>query len=137
MTSEQLWAVLLPEIHTAIATEAEALRQFFADTSEAPTLTYPPGVEFSPQETAALRELAITSDAATGLVKLATSACAGPIFQLLTLLDGVADPQAETSDTWLGADLTLPGDGDRPMIHDEFFDSYWSSTPPTAIDEDD
>lgn len=54
------------------------------------------------------------------------AAAASSFFHFLSLVDGVADPQVIEFDEWLGLELIQPtDDSDRPMLHDDFYESYW------------
>lgn len=87
-------------------------------------MAYPPGAKLSAAEAAALRAIALDGVARAALGKLATSVCSMPIFDLLALFDGAADPAATEGDFWPGVELIAGGEEDRPMLHDEFFESY-------------
>lgn len=114
---------LLIEMHRAIA-EAVASVRLAIEQGEADP-AYPPGVELSGAERAALREIAPSADAAAALSKLVADAAARPLFNLFALIDGVADPDFRTIEPWLGLSLTEREDGDTAMWHDEFFETYW------------
>ena len=97
---------------------------------QASLVTYPPmdsnGAQLSPAETDALVHLALSPEARSALEKLFADAAAAAFFRFFCLLDGVGDPEVQRVDNWHGAILTSPpGDEDRPMLHDELFDSYW------------
>ena len=52
-----------------------------------------------------------------------TDSCSQPIFHMMSLLDGVTEPCVIEAKDWTGG--TLHGDENSPMLHDEFFDTYW------------
>jgi len=120
MIKKELRDALFIEIHKAIEESAESVAQL--QTSH---LSYPPGVELTPEETAALQTLNLSAVARSALRRLAANACSYPLFQFFCLLDGVADPESEPDDVWLGATLAEKPDEDEPMLHDEFYESYW------------
>ena len=91
---------------------------------------YPPvdssGAQLSSAETAAIVAMSLSPDARSGLEKLVADAVAAAFFRFFCLLDGVADPDVREVSDWFGAVLAAPTeDEDRPMLHDELFDSYW------------
>lgn len=88
-------------------------------------LVYPPNAEFTPEERAALQQLQLSKDARSGLQKLVAEACSGVMFGFFALTDGVADPSTGDFPVWLGVSLTPKPDEDEPMLHDEFYSSYW------------
>jgi hypothetical protein len=90
-----------------------------------PPIDYSTGAQLSSAETAAIVGMSLSSDARSGLEKLVADAVAAAFFRFFCLLDGVADPQVREVDDWFGAVLAAPPDGDRPMLHDELFGSYW------------
>ena len=98
--------------------------------ARASLVTYPPmdstGAQLSSAETAAIVGMSLSTEARSGLEKLVADAAAAAFFRFFCLLDGVADPEVREVDDWFGAVLTAPpNDEDRPMLHDELFDSYW------------
>lgn len=124
MTPVDIRAALLGEMHRAIdAAAQDGLRSLENGGSD---LSYLPGVELSASEKRALGALTHSSDLRSALKKVLRDAAARPLFQLFTLVDGVADPQ-NWSGTWLGASITVaePDEDSVTMWHDDFFESYW------------
>jgi hypothetical protein len=139
---------LLLEVHLAIETAAkEAISKLGSPDRSPPTsddasplersvrafqaslVAYPPmdlnGAQLSAAETDALVRLALSPEARSALEKLFADAAAAAFFRFFCLLDGVGDPKVRHVDDWRGAVLTAPPDDrDRPMLHDELFDSY-------------
>ena len=114
---------LFLDVHNAITESAESVVEL-----DAADLAYPPGVELTADEAHALSLIQLTEPAKSGLRKLVANACSNPIFQFFSLLDGVADPSVDLQDVWLGATLEVnTSDEDEPMLHDEFFESYWQT----------
>lgn len=111
---------LFKAVHSAIHEAADSVGPSFDQAS----LAYPPGATLTQQEEAALQALDLCPAARSGLRKLALDACSYPVSHLFSLLDGVADPEMELEDTWLGATLTDKQEGDATMLHDELFESY-------------
>jgi hypothetical protein len=91
------------------------------------TLSYPPNEEgrLTDEELAALARLRLEPAARSALRKIVRDAASSPLFQLFCLLDAVGAPELTSVTPWLAVNLA-PAKGDRPMMHDEFFDSYWS-----------
>ena len=111
---------LFKEIHKAIAESEESIGQL--DSSG---ISYPPGVELTPDEAQALSELQLSDSAKSGLKKLVADGCAYPIFHFFSLLDAVTDPETDLDDVWLGATIEAKTDeADEPMLHDELYETY-------------
>jgi hypothetical protein len=89
-------------------------------------LVYPPNAKFTSDEIAALQNLELSEAAHSALQKLVVEASSTVMFQFFTLLDGVADPTTGKFDPWLGVLLVAKPDEDEPMLHDEFYESYWN-----------
>ena len=120
MIKKEIRDALFKEIHKAIDESTESVAQL--QTSD---LSYPPGVELTPDETTALSSLSLSEPAKSGLRKLVANACSYPLFQFFCLLDGVADPETDLDDEWLGGTIAEKPEEDEVMLHDEFFESYW------------
>lgn len=95
----------------------KTIEQLMAGT---PDLIYPPNYGLLPDEEAALASIPKTLAMERALRKLVASAVATPIFDLLCLVDGVAD--APLLDDVQDADLSAA----NLMLHDGFFESYWA-----------
>lgn len=110
--------VLFNELHRTIErSAAAAVAHLMTGT---PDLAYPPNHGFSRDETAAIASIPKTPAMESALRKLVASAAASPVFHLLCLADGVADPAplADVQDS----DSTVAG----LMLHDGFYESYWA-----------
>ena len=84
-----------------------------------PELTYPPNNGFLADELEALESLPRSPALERALRKIVANAAAYPLFHLMCLADGVADPPA------LG-DM-VDGDAvDDDMLHDQFYETYWA-----------
>jgi len=121
MINEAERNALLVEIHEAIEESALSV----ATKMQKVELSYPPGVELTPEESAALSSLQLSDEARSGLNKLIADACAYPLFHLFCLMDGVADIEEAGPDTWGGLSFVHKSGADEPMLHDEFYESYW------------
>ena len=64
-----------------------------------------------------------TADQLAILRKLIADACSYPMFHAFSLLDGVTVPAVMETSDWVGGALETSENG--PMLHDEFFDTYW------------
>jgi hypothetical protein len=109
---------LFNELHRSVEQSATvAVEQLMSGT---PDLTYPPNHGFLADEVAALASIPKSQAMERALRKLIASAAATAIFDLLCLVDGVADaPELEDvrdSDS-TAVDL---------MLHDGFYESYWA-----------
>jgi len=118
-----------PVSSSALSDAASPLERSVA-AARASLVGYPPtsspGAQLSSAETAAIVGMSLSSEARSGLEKLVADAAAAAFFRFFCILDGVADPEVREVDDWFGAVLAAPlDDGDRPMLHDELYDSYW------------
>lgn len=109
---------LFNELHSSVERSATvAVEQLMAGI---PDLLYPPNHGFLPDEEAALMSITKTSAMARALRKLLASTAATPIFDLLSLVDGVADAP-ELDDVQEADSPAVDG-----MLHDGFYESYWA-----------
>ncbi len=121
MIEKTIRDALFKELHKAIDESAEYVCRL-----DASGLAYPPGVELSSEESEAITSLQLSDAAKAALRKLVTDACSAPLFHFFSLLDAVADPEAELDEMWMGATIEAKNDEeDEPMLHDELFGSYW------------
>jgi hypothetical protein len=131
---------LLVELHRAIDEAADAALDVIE--SRGIELVYPPGVELTAEEIAALTELRVSPPARSALGKVLRDAAAGPLFDFFTLVDGVGDPRGWPGpEAWLGVVLTPrtadgsdEDGGDTEMWHDQLFESYWEYQKPRDAD---
>jgi hypothetical protein len=122
---ERLWA----DVHRTIANSAASVVEAVGAGAKEPQPFYPPGIRLTASEREALRALELSDDGQAALMKVVTSACATPVFQLMCLFDGVADPSltADSGDVWTGVDLKRrDDDDDHEVLHDEFLESFWT-----------
>ena len=109
---------LFHEMHRTIEeTATVAAKNLMRGASD---LTYPPNCGLSDEENSALQSLNKTSVMESALRKVIADAAAYPIFHLLSIADGVADPP----------DIDEATEGDQTavetMLHDGFYESYWA-----------
>jgi hypothetical protein len=109
---------LFHEMHRTIEeTATVTVRNLMRGSSD---LTYPPNCGLSSDEIAALQSLKKTPAMETALRKVIADAAAYPIFHLLSIADGVADPpdiNEVSADDQTAVEITL---------HDGFYESYWA-----------
>jgi hypothetical protein len=122
MIDESTRAALFAEIHRAIEESTAAAVAAFG-SSEAASISYPPGESFTDEETAALRALVLTPVTAAAVHKLIADTCAYPMFQLFSLLDGVCEP-ASYKQHWPGLALVPRTSDAMSMYHDDFYASH-------------
>jgi hypothetical protein len=131
MVGKATRTALLVEIHRSIEESAASAVQRIGDPEVTPQVNYPPNGELTAAEREALHTLRLTDAARSGLLKLVKDAAAYPFFHFFSLLDGVADPPETFDDervyekVWQGLSL-VPKTEDEEMLHDDFFESYWS-----------
>lgn len=125
--SDEERAAFFAHIHRSIR---EAVGRAAASLgSGGPDLIYPPNSALTDDERAALGTLGATPALRSAFEKVAADATAAVLFDLFALLDGVGDP-AGFEGEWLGFRLARRAEADEeyePMLHDELFESYWSS----------
>ncbi len=83
-------------------------------------LTYPPNCGLLPDEAVALQSLMKSPAMESALRKVLADAAAYPMFHLLSIADGVADPpdiESVSADDQTAAEM---------MLHDGFYESYWA-----------
>jgi hypothetical protein len=131
MIDESTRAALFAEIHRAIEESTAAAVAAFG-SSEAPSITYPPGEELSDAEAKALRAIVLSPTAAAAVHKRIAEACAYPMFHLFSLLDNVCEPASYKQD-WSGLALIPRTTDAMPMYHDDF---YATHPNPKVVDSD-
>ncbi|RZM23833.1 MAG: hypothetical protein EOO88_24880 [Pedobacter sp.] len=97
--------------------------------SDRSNINFPPNGGLTESESKQLDLIGANEDLKSAIRKIIANASAGVVFQLLTVVDGVATPDNAGPD-WTGLKLIdedfseVSGDyGD--MLHDSFFESYW------------
>ena len=131
MIPERVRVALMIEIHSAIAVSTSRLMSVLGNVDAEPEVHYPPNAELSIYEREALRSLKLNPFASSAIEKLVRGAMSYPTFHLLSLLDGVADlPQVIDGDSvydgvWKGLSLVEREAGSQPMLHDEFYQTFW------------
>jgi hypothetical protein len=119
--------VVLTELHRVIV-EA-ALNGSQSISVGAPDISYPPNGSLTQAELEALAQLSVGDEARTAITKVIADSISSVVFDWLCILDGVGDPESGNDEPWLGVSLAEPDeDLDEPMLHDEFFDTWWTYT---------
>ena len=132
MIDERLRLALMIEMHRATAESASRMMSVLERGEADVELHYPPNAELSAHEREALRNLKLNPFAKSAIEKLVREAAAYPTFHLFALVDGVADPpRVLDGDTvyagvWKGLSLVPREAGSPPMLHDEFYEMYWT-----------
>jgi len=122
MSVDPLRETVLLECHRAIDQAARDGLAMIGNSGIEPT--YPPGVELSEREIAALAMLSLTPDLRSALDKIVRDVASRPLFTFFVLADGVADPHLAAG-PWLGLDIRAQEDeSDGRMWHDDFYESY-------------
>jgi hypothetical protein len=109
---------LFHEMHRAIEESATVTVNQLA--AGEPLLTYPPNHGLSPEEIAALDSIPKTPAMKSALRKIIADAAAYPLFHLLSLADGVAEPPL------LDDVQEVEQSAVAIMLHDGFNESYWA-----------
>lgn len=124
---EEFRRTLLLEMHRAISASSNRIRRALEAGVSMDDLTYPPAPTLTHSEVAALASQNLSTEAISALGKLVADATALAFFDLLCVIDGVADPQVHEADIWLGARIraATEDDADESMWHDDLFESYW------------
>jgi hypothetical protein len=123
MKQHELKAILA-DVHRAIEESAPSVVDSIGVTEEC-SISYSPGEELSEIELDSISRLQLDPVARNALRKLIRDACCHPVFHLFSLLDGVADPTVIKLEEWYGGELGSNPEGDREMLHDALYESYW------------
>ena len=122
----QLW----PDIHRSLREASEVLANSVGQPQSKLDLAYPPGAELSSAEAKALQDLPLSGIARKGRCICLPRAS---IPSLRPARRGCGSDCCQR-EVWSGVDLVPASEEDRPMLHDEFFESYWSSAQPRVGD---
>lgn len=133
MIDDETRIAILVEAHRLIE---QASHQAVENIRRGAHLSYPPGEHtkeagLTSAEVQDLVALNLSPGCSSALQKIITNAMGEFLFNWLCVVDGVGDPRGWTGSTWLGVDLSLPDkERDRPMLHDDSFESYWRLREP-------
>ena len=116
---------LLIHLHRVIEDVAVGVVDAIDAGTSNESMSYPPNCGLTADEVAALAAVDITGHLKSDLRKVVADAASYPVYDLLCVIDGVADP---ASDDWPGIALVQreDGDGDFDFLHTEFYESYWN-----------
>lgn len=126
--SEKNQTIFLLALNAEVEDCARKTASAIFSNDPAATLSYPPNCGLTPAETAALNGVAHSAQLESALRKLIADAVASGLFGVLSLIDGVMDPDKRFG-KWGGVvleDLNADDDSHREMLHDAFFDAYWN-----------
>jgi hypothetical protein len=127
LSQENLNTFLL-HIHKTIEETADSTATSLAQHTAGDAITYPPKGGLSDAEIDALKSIRYSEALKMGLGKVIADACASVVFDMMSIIDGVTDPELDM-DNWQGIKLVDDSDdledaGDL-MLHDQFYESYW------------
>lgn len=133
MNDTELKQILFIEMHRRIEETAELALGFF-DSSQSSEIdvSYPTNDSLTQQEKELLAHIVLSPITKTAIKKVFADVASDSLFHLFSLMDGVADPEMEPSDTWLGAKFipldaeSIQDEDHQEMLHDEFYSSYWT-----------
>lgn len=110
-------------LHRRIAVASQRLVEDLTAPSGQVNLKYPDGDRPSRPEESGLSEPAqLDAIQRCVLERACANAMEALVFDILCLMDGVADPEDGSDLVWLGVQLAEPGDDRGVMLHDAFFD---------------
>ncbi|MEZ4374384.1 MAG: hypothetical protein R3B07_26420 [Polyangiaceae bacterium] len=117
---------LLLELHRIVGESSHRVTRAVGE--DAGECTYPPeGTEgaWTKSDAKALASLQLTPSQRRALRKVFADHAASVLFQCLSLIDGVTDPQLTPLRHWSGLRLVVRNEAEpAEMLHDAFFDSY-------------
>jgi|GEM_PF-6904624 len=124
MQKSNLVNVLLADTHKTIDQYSEESAESIGSGSFDPV--YPPGVSVSPEHLNALASINLNKAQLEAVKILLKDLCANTVFDLLSKIDGVADPVGyESESIWLGLCLKEKQEGqDEELLHNMFMDTY-------------
>ena len=111
------------DIHKAAQHSARIVLQGKLDR-----VSYPPNLEFNPEEVTALSKIGEIPGIQSALEKIFADAAASVIFSFLNYIDGTGDPALAASG-WSEVDLVdrnHSSDGGEVFLHTAFYDTYWN-----------
>ena len=122
--SDEERKALLVEVHKRIETAADQAVRRISGREPVGTLTYPLGGRLTAAETAALGQAAATPDAVSALRRVVADAVAGPVYDLLAMIDGAREPEGWEV-PWPPFEVRAAGAGSPPgTLHTAFRETY-------------
>ena len=120
--------VLFLQIHKVIEETADNVATSLTNHSAADSISYPPNGGLTELEIESLNTIKSDDNLKSGLRKVIADSCAFVVFDLLSNIDGVSDPETDF-EKWKGIKLVDNSDDieapDDLMLHDKLYDSYW------------
>lgn len=120
--------VLFLQIHKTIEETADKVATGLVDHSSADLISYPPNGGLTESEINSLKTIKTDDNIKSGLRKIIADSCATVVFDILSNIDGVTDPETDF-DKWKGIKLVDNSDdieeSNDLMLHDKLYDSYW------------
>ena len=122
--SDEERKTLLLEMHKLIETAADQAVRRLSGREPVGPLTYPYGARLSPAETETLGKGVTTPEAVRAVRKIVASAVAGPVYDLLSMIDGAREPEGwEIS--WRPFEMRGAEEGSPPgTLHTTFRETY-------------
>lgn len=115
---------LLLEVHKLIETAADQAVRRISGREPVGTLTYPLGSRLTAAETAALGQVAATPEAVRALRRVVADAVAGPVYDLLAMIDGAREPEGWEV-PWRPFEVKAATAGSPPgVLHTAFRETY-------------
>ena len=115
---------LLLEVHKLIETAADQAVRRISGREPVGALTYPLGGRLTAAETAALGQVAATPEAVRALRRVVADAVAGPVYDLLAMIDGAREPEGWEV-PWRPFEVKAAVAGSPPgVLHTAFRETY-------------
>jgi hypothetical protein len=115
---------LLLEMHKLIETAADQAVRRISGREPVGTLTYPYGGRLTAAETTALGQAAATPEAVRALRRVVADAVAGPVYDLLAMIDGAREPEGWEV-PWRPFEIKGAAAGSPPgVLHTAFRETY-------------
>jgi hypothetical protein len=130
--SEQERKTLLLEMHKLIETAADQAVRRIVGREPVGALTYPLGRRLTTAEAETLHRLIGTPEAVRAVRRIVAAAVAGPVYDLLSMIDGAREPEGwEIS--WRSFEIRGVAEGSAPgTLHTAFRETYeeWQRVRP-------
>ena len=136
MIDENTRIAILVEAHAAIKNSATAAVTALGIPDEEFAVRYPPNESLTSAERDALRNLRLSDEARSGLLKVIRDCSSQAFFHFFSIMDGVTDPPQFLNErkifdkVWVGVALKPKGEEHEEMLHDAFYETYWDFKPP-------
>ena len=122
--SDEERKALLVEVHKLIETAADQAVRRIVGREPVGALTYPLGARLTAAETEALGQAAATPEAVRALRRVVADAIAGPVYDLLAMIDGAREPEGWEM-PWQPFEVRAAEAGSPPgRLHTAFRETY-------------